>query len=87
MKDGKDTVGVVLGYSRKQFLQAELPGAVNMLRATPFSHWPFLIGTAGKALANYVPPPADDAYYINNIAGAGRWQDPRGIATIRRSRM
>jgi ribosomal protein S18 acetylase RimI-like enzyme len=68
MKDGKDTVGVVLGYSRKQFLQAELPGAVNMLRATPFSHWPFLIGTAGKALANYVPPPADDAYYINNIA-------------------
>ena len=68
MKDGKNTVGVVLGYSRKQFLQAELPGAVNMLRATPISRWPFLIGTVSKALANYVPPPADDAYYINNIA-------------------
>jgi len=68
MKDGKDTVGVVLGYSRQQFLQAELPGAVNMLRATPFSHWPFLIGTVSRALSNYVPPPADDAFYINNIA-------------------
>ena len=68
MTDGDDTVGVVLGYSRKQFLQAELPGALNMLRATPLSRWPFLIGTVNKVLSNYVPPPSNDAYYINNIA-------------------
>lgn len=35
MQDGDTVVGVVLGYSREQFLAAELPGAINMLRDSP----------------------------------------------------
>jgi len=68
MKDGEATVGVVLGYSRQEFLAAELPGAINMLRAVPVSRWFYLATTVNKVLSNYVPPPATDAFYINNIA-------------------
>jgi FAD/FMN-containing dehydrogenase/ribosomal protein S18 acetylase RimI-like enzyme len=68
MQDGDSVVGVVLGYGRQQFLEAELPGALNMLRATPVKYWLRMIGTVNKALSNYVPPPSVDAFYINNIA-------------------
>ncbi|MDX2476928.1 MAG: GNAT family N-acetyltransferase, partial [Gammaproteobacteria bacterium] len=68
MQDGDRIVGVVLGYGRQQFLESELPGALNMLRATPIKYWPRMIGTVNKALSNYVPPPSADAFYINNIA-------------------
>ena len=68
MQDGDQTVGVVLGYSREEFMQAELPGAFNMLRATPLRFWPHLFTTVNRALSNYVPPPSPNAYYINNIA-------------------
>ena len=68
MLDGEATVGVVIGYSRKEFRDAELPGAINMLRATPFSRWFYLATTVNRALSNYVPAPAEDAFYINNIA-------------------
>ncbi len=68
MRDGSRTVGVVLGYTREQLRAAELPGAINMLRAAPLGRWPHLIGTVGKALSGYVLPPSADAFYINNIA-------------------
>ena len=68
MKDGDKIVGVVLGYSRKQFQDAEFPGALNMLRSTSITRWPYLMGTVNKALSNYVPPPSEGAFYINNIA-------------------
>ena len=68
MQDGDETVGVVLGYSRKQFLQAELPGAINLLKATPLTTWWHLIVTVNKALSGYVPPPSEGAFYVNNIA-------------------
>lgn len=68
MLDGDKTVGVVLGYSREQLEQAELPGAINMLKAPPLTTWWHLIVTVNKALSGYVPPPSKAAYYINNIA-------------------
>ena len=68
MQDDGETVGVVLGYSREDFIGSELPGAFNMLRATPINRWPFLLTTVNRALSNYVPPPSKDAFYINNIA-------------------
>ena len=68
MLDGDKTVGVVLGYSREQLQQAELPGAINMLRAAPLASWWHLVVTVNKALSGYVPPPSQGAFYINNIA-------------------
>lgn len=68
MRDGQRVVGVVLGYTREQLAAAELPGAINMLRAAPPGRWPHLIYTVNKALSGYVPPPSPDAFYINNIA-------------------
>ena len=68
MQDGDVVVGVVLGYNRKDYLAAELPGAINMFRATPLRRWSYLVGTVGKALSGYVTPPSEDAFYINNIA-------------------
>src|SRR5210317_1379709 len=68
MQDADQVVGVVLGYSREQFLQAELPGAINMLKATPLKFWPHLMFTVNGALSGYVPPPSPGAFYINNIA-------------------
>jgi ribosomal protein S18 acetylase RimI-like enzyme len=70
LSDGA-VAGVVLGYDRTQLSAQALPGAINMLRATPLSRWLHLIGTVNKALSGYVPPPSTDAYYINNIAVDG----------------
>lgn len=68
LSDDDAMVGVVLGYGREQFLQAELPGAINMLKAAPLTTWWHLFTTVNKALSGYVPPPSEGAFYINNIA-------------------
>lgn len=65
--DGK-VVGMELGYDHRELASQELRGTLNTLRATPLSRWPHLVSTVSRALPGYVPPPADDAYYINNIA-------------------
>ena len=67
MVDGRDVVGVELGYDKARLSAQDLPGAINMLRATPIGRWWHLIGTVGPVVSSYVPPPAGDAYYINNI--------------------
>lgn len=68
MRAAGEVVGVVLGYDRRQFEQSELPGAINMLRAAPLRRLPHLVTTVNRALSDYVPPPSEDAFYINNIA-------------------
>lgn len=71
MTQDDDIVGLMLGYGRQQLVGEELTGMLNMLRATPVSRWPHLAGRVGRALSGYVPPPAGDAFYINNIAVDG----------------
>lgn len=68
MRDGERVVGVLLGYGREDLEAAELPGAINMLRAAPPIRWPHLVFTVNRALSGYVPPPTGDAFYINNVA-------------------
>jgi FAD/FMN-containing dehydrogenase/ribosomal protein S18 acetylase RimI-like enzyme/SAM-dependent methyltransferase len=70
LADG-EVAGVVLGYDRKELSGEELRGALNTFRATPASRWPHLLGSVGRALSGYVPPPSPDAFYINNIAVDG----------------
>lgn len=65
--DGK-LVGIFIGYSKAQLSSQELKGTLNMLRAAPFTKWLHLATVVSKALDGYVPPPSDDAFYINNIA-------------------
>lgn len=60
--------GVELGYNRQQMSSQDLPGVINLLRASPIRIWPHLIGDVRKALHSYVPLPSSDAYYINNLA-------------------
>lgn len=67
LADG-ELVGVELGYDAEQLAAQELPGVLNMFHAMPVSRWLHLVGPVNRALAGYVPPPSDDAYYINNIA-------------------
>ena len=61
-------VGAELGYDHAHLTKQEIPGAINIFRATPFALWSHFIGPVRKALDGYVPAPAEDAYYINNIA-------------------
>ena len=67
LADG-ELVGAELGYDAEQLAAQELPGVLHMFRAMPVRRWPHLIGPVNRALSGYVPPPAADAYYINNIA-------------------
>ncbi len=67
LRDGS-VVGAELGYSGAELEAQAIPGAVHMLRASPFARWPHLIVTAGRLLPAYVPPPSRDAYYVNNLA-------------------
>ncbi len=67
LADG-ELVGAELGYDAEQLAAQELPGILHMFRAMPMRRWPHLMGPVNRALSGYVPPPADDAYYINNIA-------------------
>lgn len=67
LADG-EVVGVELGYDRRELAAQELRGTLNTFRVVPISRWPHLVTKVSRALSGYVPPPADDAYYINNIA-------------------
>ena len=62
------TQGAVLGYSRQQLQQQELTGAIQLLFASPLHLKWHILTTVRKALANYVPLPSNDAFYINNVA-------------------
>ena len=75
---GDELCGAELGYGTKQLAAEETAGALNMLRAMPFTRWPHLMVSVNRALDGYVAPPSPGAYYINNIAVDGT-QRGRGL--------
>jgi len=63
-----EVAGAELGYGRADLDRQNLPGTLATFRVAPLGQWPHLAFRVGPALSGYVPPPAIDAYYINNIA-------------------
>ena len=60
-------VGAYVGYDAEQLAAEESRGSWQLMKSTPLKKWLRLAKDVGPTLANYIPPPSDGAYYINNI--------------------
>lgn len=61
-------VGLQLGYDHDQLAQEEFIGSLLLFFNSPTKRWWPLVKKIGPILADYVPQPTSNSYYINNIA-------------------
>ena len=60
--------GIELGYDKDELSGQELIGSINMFQVSRLQDWPHLLTDVRRATQNYVPPPSNNAYYMNNFA-------------------
>jgi len=61
-------VGISLGYGAGELSKESLPGSIGLLLNSPPTLWWHLAARVSTIVAGYVPPPAGNSFYLNNLA-------------------